>query len=422
MSQADEPNPGSLYEIRYSEICPWLILVKSLRVALLLRVLLLALVGVLLTEWGWAVLDRTFDTNMAGVDLITDAAEVSPDTGPVLLDPSDPIIEATESQMPALDEYSRHYLAGPMVRGWTWLTGPWLRSTSRNISWSDCLGSVLAGVWAVVVWAIFGGAITRIAALYLTRDEKLGPIKAMTEALTKCFATAGGPLIALVGATAWALPLALTGLAMRLDLGALVIGALWIIALCWGFVLSIVLLGLLLGWPLMWATIGVERSDAFDAVSRCYAYVYQRPLQLAFYLVVASLLGLLGELAVEYFVTAGVALTEWTVSWGAGNERIAQLLNVGSQDLEPLSGTGTTAATLVQFWEERLLAVGASYPMAYLWTAAVGIYLLLRQQIDSTEMDELVLTEPEPTESVPPLTTADNSVPQVRTDESDAES
>ena len=211
-----------------------------------------------------------------------------------------------------------------------------------------------------------------------------------------------------------ATPLALAGILLRLDFLALLAGLVWLLALVWGLMLAVVLVGLLLGWPLMWATIGVERTDAFDGVSRCYAYVYQRPLHLVFYLMVASVLGLLGEAAVHYFAAAGVTLTEWTVSWGSGNERAAELMSTPPADAaQALGGFAATAAGAMAFWKATLLAVAASFPLGYLWSAAVGVYLLLRRQIDSTEMDEIALDQSEPTEGLPKLTPGASGVPQV---------
>ena len=279
---------------------------RSLRVSLLVRVLMLAVVGVLLTQWGWAAIDGLFSSNAAELQRITDASSTGFRAGPLLAEPMDGFEEVSKFSLPKITEFTERFSSGPLARSWGWLTDPFIRSTSQSVSWGECLVLMLSGVWAVVVWALFGGAITRIAAWHLTRGETLGPITAFQHALAKWPALAGGPLVSLIAAAALAVPLVLAGFVMRLDLFALITGLLWVSALCWGLLLAVVLLGLLLGWPLMWATIGVERSDAFDSVSRCYAYVYQRPLHLVFYLFVASLLGLLGEVAVHYFTVAGV--------------------------------------------------------------------------------------------------------------------
>ena len=77
------------------------------------------------------------------------------------------------------------------------------------------------------------------------------------------------------------------------------------LALVAGLLMAILLLGLLFGWPLMWATISTEETDSFDALSRSYAYVFQRPLHYLFYAFVAGVVGWLGWLLVANFA-AGV--------------------------------------------------------------------------------------------------------------------
>lgn len=422
MSQPLSPPTSALCEIRYSEICPWLILVRSLRAALLLRVLLLAFVGVVITQWGWRALDGVFSSSPAQLSRLTESTTESAAIGPELVDPSAETLPTATLRMSLIGQAIGQTLVGPLVRGWAWLAEPFVRMASREASLGQSLALSLSGIWAVVVWSLFGGAICRIAALYFTRGEMLGPLAALQAAVAKWAATAGGPLITLVGAAVLATPLALAGILLRIDLLALLAGLVWLVALAWGLMLAWVLVGLLLGWPLMWATIGVERTDGFDSVSRCYAYVYQRPLHLVFYLMVASVLGLLGEAAVHYFAVAGVTLTEWTVSWGAGNELAAQLLSTPPADGAPtVSGMASLAAGAMAFWNRALLAVAASFPLAFLWCAAVGIYLLLRRQIDSTEMDEVALDFSEPTEGLPKLTPDATGVPQVNRGAREAE-
>ena len=413
MSQPSSSQPGALYEIRYQEIFPWLILVRSLRVSLMARVLLLALVGVWLTQLGWSLIDSFFSSNAAQLQPITELNSSDSESGPLLVDPIAGFETSSKLGISRLSKYSERFSSGPLARSWHWLTSPFVRSTSQKISWGQCLVLMVCGTWALAVWAVFGGAITRIAALQLTRGETIGPLEALHHSILHAGAIAGGPLLSLIAAAALALPLAFLGFLMRLDFFALLGGLLWLTALGWGLLLAVVLLGLLLGWPLMWATIGVERSDAFDSVSRCYAYIYQRPLHLVFYLLVASVLGLLGELALHYFATAGVQLTDWTVSWGAGNTRMVQLTMPDSPAAEEIGGMAKFGAAAADFWKSGLLSVAASYPLGFLWSATVGIYLLLRHRIDSTEMDEVSLDGQEPTEGLPKLREDESGVPQV---------
>jgi hypothetical protein len=56
-----------------------------------------------------------------------------------------------------------------------------------------------------------------------------------------------------------------------------------------------------------------------------------------------------------------------------------------------------------------LLVVGFGY--SYFWTAATIIYLLMRQKVDDTEVDEIHLEETEEPFTPPPTTTATKATP-----------
>ena len=82
---------------------------------------------------------------------------------------------------------------------------------------------------------------------------------------------------------------------MNLDVGIVVAGAVWGRRVCYPVcVMAVLSLGMLAGWPLMWGAIAAEDSDAFDAISRSYAYTFQRPLHYLFYACFASFIALLG--------------------------------------------------------------------------------------------------------------------------------
>ena len=387
MPEPPSHSEGTLHTIRWQEICPWLILVKALRVTLMLRVLVLAMVGVWLTNWGDAAIQTVFPDETTSLERT--------------------MVPAITSQFIQLyivvdhsnGDFSTRPQAGPLLQAWRWVTQPFRLLADRKISWQSSLLMVTHGLWTIGVWGIFGGAIARIAALYLTREETLGPLVALRDAATVWPSTTGAPVIALLVATAMAVPLLLLGFLLQWNALALVAGLLWCLVLAGGLVLTVVLAGLLIGWPLMWACLGVERSDAFDGVSRCYAYVYQRPLHLAFYVLVAALLAFFGNTVVYFFASATITASEGALSWGAGNERLDELLN---------ADTAQRANQAINGWKWGLMSLVAAYPLACLWPMAVGIYLLLRRQVDATEMDEISL----PAASPAALPTPDPTVPE----------
>jgi hypothetical protein len=270
------------------------------------------------------------------------------------------------------------------------------------------------------------------------------------------------PTLALAGAAVFGIQLAILGAIMRVDFLAMIAGFIWPFTLLLGLLMAILLIGALAGWPLMWATVAVEGTDAFDALSRSYAYTYQRPLRLLWYVLVAAVLAAVSMFIVKLFATSAISLGNWAVSWGldeptyreivaplpkspnkegsAGTLRITTdssgtlaltgeapateegpLLAAPETDDE-LAGTRWLAATAIRFWKSFLGALAAGYQAGFLFVAAVGVYLLLRKDIDGAEMDE-VYVEDEPEFGMPPL--ADDhvtGVPEVQTDLASPES
>jgi hypothetical protein len=204
------------------------------------------------------------------------------------------------------------------------------------------------------------------------------------------------------------LGMSIVGLLMKIDFFVFVAGLLWIVVISAGLFLAIVLLGLAAGWPMMWPTISTERTDAFDALSRSMAYVYQRPLYYLFLIVIASLLGFLGFMVVDVFVDGTIAFGDWAVSWGSGSDRMNEIKGwTNGGDAGLLGGGG---ASLIAFWQGCALIVKPAFQVGFFWTAATAIYLLMRRAVDATEMDEIVTDEAE-SFSLPPLSTDDQGVP-----------
>src|SRR5436190_528100 len=66
------------------------------------------------------------------------------------------------------------------------------------------LHALLAAVWGVAVWGLFGGAIARIAVVQLARSERTGMAAALRFAGRKWFPLIGAPLGPLVAVAPFA--------------------------------------------------------------------------------------------------------------------------------------------------------------------------------------------------------------------------
>ncbi|MGA2033934.1 MAG: hypothetical protein ABSG68_16930 [Thermoguttaceae bacterium] len=408
MSQHED---GTVRTIAWSEIFPWLTLPRVFRVALSLRCLVLGAAAILLTLLGWWCLAAIFPDNPQAQEIWkAQSGGASPWTVIEQSVPNIPTLPGLPTvfgqkatapegkEGPAVGEKLQEAVAhpptaatwqpkDPLLTSWAQLSRPiWTIFVDPTMSLSGLLCLILAGLWALAVWAFFGGAISRIAAVQLAADERVGWAAATRFAASKWASFCGAPLFPLLGIVCAVLPLLIPGLLLRFDFGLLLVGIFWFVALVGGVFMALLLLGLIFGWPLMWATISVEGSDSFDALSRSYAYVFQRPLRYLFYAVLAAVLGALGWLLVEQFAAAIIGLSYWGVSWGSGSARIEKII-----EMKDLTGMALGGARVIHFWAGcvKLLALGFVY--SYFWSAVTAIYLLLRRDVDATEMDDVFL-------------------------------
>ena len=198
----------------------------------------------------------------------------------------------------------------------------------------------------------------------------------------------------LLGVAVLSLPGAVLGLLMRADWGLAIAGVIWPLVLAGALVLAILVVGLVAGWPLMVAAVGVERGDSFQAISTAFSYLYQRPLHYAFYAVVAGVVFVPALFAAGLFADATTSLAFWAASFGMGHARTAGLLESAAASL---AEAGTAAPTFglraILFWHDCIETLLGSFAWGYFWAIVTAAYMLLRRDVDGTELDEVVLDE-----------------------------
>jgi hypothetical protein len=389
----------SLRAIRWSEIFPWLSLASAFRLAASLRLMVIGSVAILLTLFGWWTIARVFSHNGAlnrswaeafgqhtAWEVIDDSVPNQPLTCPLVGVSAITLSPGTNSGL-------NINAGGPLIRSWAVLNQPMWQvlsiqpsNSGEALTFGDFLALILSAGWSLAVWSFFGAAISRIAAVQLATGEQVGWGASLRWAGTKWLTYFSAPVLPILGVVLAVIPLLMLGLLMKYDFFAFLGGLIWLLVLIGAFVMAVLLVGVLLGWPLMWATISVEGTDSFDALNRTYSYVFQRPLRYLFYVVIASLLGWLGWILVENFAAFVISLASWAVSWGAGWDRVQELAN-GNDN----SSLARGASVLIGFWSSlvKLLAIG--YSFGYLGVASTAIYYLLRRDVDARETDEVYL-------------------------------
>ncbi len=270
---------------------------------------------------------------------------------------------------------------------------------------------ILFFLFALCVTAVFGGAIARIAAVHVAREEKISLRDALRFSTGKFLSFLTAPLIPLVIIVLFGLLVALGGILANVPyVGPIVVGAFFFLALLAGFLMTLVIIGLIGGFNLMYPTIAVEGSDSFDAISRSFSYLYAKPWRLIFYSAVALIYVSLTYLFLRLFFWVLLASTYFAVKlfvftndsypgvgpfeamWGGPNGPF----NLSyPMDYFSLGVAESIAAFLIAFWVYLLIGLLGAYVVSAFFSANTIIYYLMRREVDAQEMDDVYLEHDE---------------------------
>ncbi|MGQ0633408.1 MAG: hypothetical protein ACT4QC_02260 [Planctomycetaceae bacterium] len=283
-----------------------------------------------------------------------------------------------------------------------------------DLSVNALADAALRLLWAIVVWAIFGGAIGRIAAVQFARDQQVGIRAALKFALSRFFGYVAAPVLPLVGVgSLWGLCV-VGGWLGRIPggVGDFVLGALWGLELIFGLMMAVILVGLAVGWPLMFATIAVEGTDGFDGLSRMYNYVFERPLYFLWQLVVMLVYGSVVIFFVWMMSRWLVHMAIWGVAWGLGYSETVRLTGgapelIAANAYSQIPDAASLGGELVRAWMCTLATLVLGFVYSYFWTAATISYCLLRHSVDGNELEEVYAEQDhEPDDLLPLVGTA----------------
>lgn len=264
-------------------------------------------------------------------------------------------------------------------------------------------------LWFLLIWSIFGGAICRIAAVDVTREEKMAVRQALRFSMGKILSFIFAPLLPLGTFIFLGAILALAGfilLHVRF-LGPVVLGFFFFLALGIGIVMVLILLGLAGGFNLMYPTIAVEGSDSFDAISRSISYTYHRPWRLIGYFLVAVIYGAITYLFARYVIWLVLALTHYFVGWwltGQAGIHWNLIWPLPSSEsplpyswaFDPTFNFGDKlGADLIAFWVYLFIALLGAFAISFYFSASTIVYVLMRAKVDATDLDDVYLPEDE---------------------------
>jgi hypothetical protein len=308
--------------------------------------------------------------------------------------------------------------------------------------------------WMLLMWAFFGGIITRMAILQIAGKEGGGLRESVRFVRSRYLSYLCSPIVPIGLIFAVVIGCIFFGLFHLIPMfGDIVVdGLFWWIPLGAGFVMALLVVGLV-GYPLMYTTLSAEGSDTFDALSRSYNYVYESPWHYIWYGLVATVYGVIVVFFVVFMSSLMVYLGKWGVSqtpftqsayrspeylfvysptsfgWRelmlkgspaeitpdpalAGVDKDGKVVeqapgyyythpDAARQYMKDYSWYNHAGAGMVSFWMTLLFMLMLGFMYSYFWTASSMIYLLMRRKVDEVEPDE-IYTEEEMEEPVAP--------------------
>jgi len=239
----------------------------------------------------------------------------------------------------------------------------------------------------VLIWTLCGGLICRSVALRLTIDTSESLSDLLLFLRKRGISLVSAPFLMLLAILCCFLPVKIAGWLLAVPVLNYVIAVLFPIPFAFALLTTILALVLAVGWMLLFAAVCVDGSDGFDAISRMFSYVTQRPLHYLLYWSCSGILGYLGFLLVMFLVY-------FTMHW---------CWNTVPADFDFIK----------TFWAVMFAMIPLAYVFAWFWTSSVAIYLLLRRSVDATPFQEVYRVSPPKVRTLPTIRADELGAPEI---------
>jgi hypothetical protein len=286
-------------------------------------------------------------------------------------------------------------------------------STLKYLNPGNGVSIVLLLLGLLIIWSLVGGAITRLAAVEYAKNEPLKLSEAVKFASNKFWSYFWSPLAPAIGVIVFIFCNIIGGLIGQITfVGELFVGLGFPLALLSSFLIVFIALVGFLGLGLMFPTISVEGSDAFDAMSRAYSYVITKPKSLLYYCLVAAISGGVLILLIALGACCVFNTAFDTINIGMGQKFDAIRGVVKNVPIPQVAGTVAAApastglaalgsptlkiaAVLIMFYMGLANLIIGGIACSFLFSAKTIIYFLMRKEVDGTELTDIYMEEKE---------------------------
>lgn len=278
----------------------------------------------------------------------------------------------------------------------------------REMFFDSWLAASITFTAAVAAWALFGGAISRLAALEFSQSVMASWTSGLSFSLRKWRSSFGAIALPLLIIATIAVGLAVAGWALLNWSGVNIIGALlYGLALPAGLLAVLMLVCFAIGHVMLVPAIACEGSDAIDAMQRMLAYVAGRPLRLALYLAILVVQVAVAAAAVAAVRNLTADFTASSAGWFAGDsarlvlapdpdamvkvEQARQTRADVDSSVAPIqrAGSWAIARNIIRFWLSVLTVLCAGVVVSLWASGTTVLYLLMRRLNDGQDPVEV---------------------------------
>lgn len=284
----------------------------------------------------------------------------------------------------------------------------------RAMGWALRYHPIYSAIFFVIKFALIalaGGAICRITALQLAHGEKPGLIEPLRFAKKNFFSFLLAPLLPVIGITLCGLCIALLGLVGRIPLGIgnIIIAILMFLTFIVGAIITVLMIGTVAGFNLMFPAVAYDGSDFYDAMANAFGYVQRKPWHMLFYTAAAAAYGAICYTFVRFFFFLLLWSSRWFLQFGLGEtEETGKLAAIwpkplftnlaGTEDIATVSWSESLAQFCVHLLILAVVGLLVAFVISFFFSANTIIYSLMRNKVDNTPLDDIYtpVDEPQP--------------------------
>jgi len=273
----------------------------------------------------------------------------------------------------------------------------------KAVGWAMRHHYIYCGIFVLIklaVLSVVGGAICRIAALQLARAEKPGLVEALRFSLNRFTSFFLAPLVPIIAIAVIGAFIFVVGLAGKIPYaGGLIVALLMLLLLILGTLIATIMIGAVGGFNLMFPAVAYDGSDAFDAISRSFSYVFSRPWRMAFYTAISAVYGAVCYIAVRLFAFLLLWVTRLILSLGiglgGGEDKLSALwpepkfMDLIASNAAAATGAEYYAACIIYLFLCVVAGLVISVVISFYFSANTITYSLMRNKVDNAAIDEV---------------------------------